>query len=78
MNEIATLEHREDTLHAIVDRCLREIARPPRFAVPDPMSLGPVPEDAQGVAEFLDLERVKPNTLGNTRMLLTMAPGGRP
>ena len=23
-----------------------------------------------GVAEFLDLERVKPNTLGNTRMLL--------
>jgi amino-acid N-acetyltransferase len=22
------------------------------------------------VAEFLDLERVKPNTLGNTRMLL--------
>jgi amino-acid N-acetyltransferase len=25
----------------------------------------------EGVAEFLDLERVKPNTLGNTRMLLT-------
>jgi len=25
----------------------------------------------QGVAEFLDLERVKPNTLGNHRMLLT-------
>ena len=25
-----------------------------------------------GVAEFLDLERVKPNTLGNTRMLLTL------
>jgi amino-acid N-acetyltransferase len=24
-----------------------------------------------GVAEFLDLDRVKPNTLGNTRMLLT-------
>ncbi|BBH66159.1 N-acetylglutamate synthase [Actinoplanes sp. OR16] len=24
----------------------------------------------EGVAEFLDLERVKPNTLGNTRMLL--------
>lgn len=30
----------------------------------------------EGVAEFLDLERVKPNTLGNTRMLLhlTAAP----
>jgi amino-acid N-acetyltransferase len=26
----------------------------------------------QGVAEFLDLERVKPNTLGNTRMLLRL------
>jgi amino-acid N-acetyltransferase len=25
---------------------------------------------AEGVAEFLDLERVKPNTLGNVRMLL--------
>jgi amino-acid N-acetyltransferase len=24
----------------------------------------------EGVAEFLDLESVKPNTLGNTRMLL--------
>lgn len=27
----------------------------------------------EGVAEFLDLERVKPNTLGNTRMLLNLA-----
>lgn len=26
----------------------------------------------EGIAEFLDLERVKPNTLGNTRMLLTL------
>ena len=26
----------------------------------------------EGVAEFLDLERVKPNTLGNTRMVLTL------
>jgi amino-acid N-acetyltransferase len=26
----------------------------------------------EGVAEFLDLERVKPNTLGNTRMLLNL------
>jgi amino-acid N-acetyltransferase len=29
----------------------------------------------EGVAEFLDLERVKPNTLGNTRMLLRMEAG---
>jgi amino-acid N-acetyltransferase len=33
----------------------------------------------EGVAEFLDLEHVKPNTLGNTRMLLhlTRKPGSR-
>jgi amino-acid N-acetyltransferase len=29
----------------------------------------------EGIAEFLDLDRVKPNTLGNTRMLLTLPPG---
>ncbi len=28
----------------------------------------------EGVAEFLDLERVKPNTLGNTRMLALLPP----
>ena len=28
----------------------------------------------EGVAEFLDLSRVKPNTLGNTRMLKQLAP----
>lgn len=28
----------------------------------------------EGVAEFLDLERVKPNTLGNHRMLTTLEP----
>jgi amino-acid N-acetyltransferase len=41
----------------------------------------PVPHDVyeqllqsydEGVAEFLDLERVKPNTLGNARMLLKL------
>jgi amino-acid N-acetyltransferase len=30
----------------------------------------------EGVAEFLDLERVKPNTLGNSRMLLVLDGGG--
>ncbi|RNL82000.1 amino-acid N-acetyltransferase [Halostreptopolyspora alba] len=30
----------------------------------------------EGVAEFLDLERVKPNTLGNTRMLLHLDTEG--
>ncbi len=32
----------------------------------------------EGVAEFLDLDRVKPNTLGNTRMLLHLDPPDRP
>lgn len=53
LNEVASLEHREEALHPLVDRCRREIARPPRFAVPDPASLGPVPDDAVGVAAFL-------------------------
>lgn len=30
----------------------------------------------EGVAEFLDLDRVKPNTLGNTRMLRHLAAAG--
>ncbi|MGZ4651128.1 MAG: amino-acid N-acetyltransferase [Kineosporiaceae bacterium] len=30
----------------------------------------------EGVAEFLDLARVKPNTLGNTRMLRVLGEGG--
>lgn len=29
----------------------------------------------EGVAEFLGLERVKPNTLGNVRMLMHLSPG---
>jgi len=45
----------------------------------------PVPHDVfeqllqsydEGVAEFLDLERVKPNTLGNVRMLLKLDGSG--
>ncbi|MEE2036246.1 amino-acid N-acetyltransferase [Nocardiopsis sp. CT-R113] len=31
----------------------------------------------EGVAEFLDLERVKPNTLGNTRMLVRLDDAAR-
>ena len=50
----------------------------PRVRLP-PIDGAPVPHEVyeellrsfdEGVAEFLDLERVKPNTLGNTRMLL--------
>lgn len=47
-------------------------------AVPPPVYAELLRSYDEGVAEFLDLERVKPNTLGNTRMLLTLdapAPG---
>ncbi|GAA1487038.1 amino-acid N-acetyltransferase [Brachybacterium fresconis] len=30
----------------------------------------------EGIAEFLDLARVKPNTLGNTRMITTLGTAG--
>ena len=30
----------------------------------------------EGIAEFLDLARVKPNTLGNTRMITVLEPKG--
>ncbi len=48
-----------------------------------PIEGAPVDEDVyaellrsydEGVAEFLDLDQVKPNTLGNTRMLLHLPP----
>jgi amino-acid N-acetyltransferase len=29
----------------------------------------------EGIAEFLDLERVRPNTLGNTRMVYEFSSG---
>lgn len=31
----------------------------------------------EGIAEFLDLARVKPNTLGNTRMIKLLEPGAQ-
>ncbi|MGQ0465155.1 MAG: amino-acid N-acetyltransferase [Sporichthyaceae bacterium] len=48
------------------------------FRVIDDVPVGPEVFKAilesydEGVAEFLDLERVKPNTLGNSRMLLEL------
>ncbi|MBE9374284.1 amino-acid N-acetyltransferase [Saccharopolyspora sp. HNM0983] len=50
-----------------------------------PISETPVPPEVhdeirrspdEGVAQFLDLAHVKPNTLGNTRMLLHLRPTG--
>lgn len=53
MNEVAALEHREQALRELADRCVREIAIAPRLAVPDPEALGPVPTDRPGVDAYL-------------------------
>ncbi len=48
---------------------------PVQEAIVDPVVQAQMLASAdEGVAEFLDLERVKPNTLGNTRMLAVLTP----
>ncbi|UZN02770.1 hypothetical protein [Cellulomonas sp. S1-8] len=49
----AALESREPALHALADRCRREIAHAPRFAVPDVSRLGAVPADRDGLDTFV-------------------------
>lgn len=49
----AALEAREPALHELAERCRREIAHPPRFAVPDVSRLGPVPEDRAGLDAYV-------------------------
>lgn len=41
-------------------------------AVPPDVFAELLRSEDEGVAEFLDLERVKPNTLGNTRMIMRL------
>ncbi|ROS77037.1 hypothetical protein [Cellulomonas sp. PhB143] len=47
------LAARAPTLGTLVARVRREIADPPRLAVPDVARLGPVPDDAAGVAAYV-------------------------
>ena len=53
MNELAALEHREQGLRELADRCAHRIALAPRLAVPEPEVLGPVPTDRVGLDAFL-------------------------
>jgi hypothetical protein len=53
MNELAALEHREQGLRELADRCVHRIAIAPRLAVPEPEVLGPVPTDRAGLDAFL-------------------------
>lgn len=47
------LEAREPALHHLAERCRREIAHPPRLAVPDVSRLGPVPEDREALDAYV-------------------------
>ncbi|MBD7918014.1 hypothetical protein H9657_06940 [Cellulomonas sp. Sa3CUA2] len=49
----AALEAREPGLQELADRCRREIAHPPRFAVPDVSRLGAVPQDRDALDAFV-------------------------
>ncbi len=51
---VAALEKREPTLHELADRCRREIARPPKLAVPDVSRLGPVPSTRTELDSYVD------------------------
>ena len=51
---MATLELREPTLHQLADRCRREIAHPPKLAVPDVSRLGEVPDTRTELDAFVD------------------------
>ena len=52
-NEIAALAAREQQARELVARCRAVVADPPRFAVPDVDSLGPVPQDRQALDAYL-------------------------
>jgi hypothetical protein len=52
MNEVAALEHREQGLRELADRCARRITLAPRLAVPEPQVLGPAPSDRTGLDAY--------------------------
>ena len=50
----------------------RQCGKPVERESPEVVASELLQSPDEGVAEFLDLARVKPNTLGNTRMLLEL------
>jgi len=60
-DRLAALQVREDAARALVARCVAGIARAPRFAVPEPDVLGPVPSTRVALDAYLarmsDVER---------------------
>lgn len=53
MNELTALEHRQQSLLDLADRCAHRITLAPRLAVPEPEALGPVPTDRVALDAFL-------------------------
>lgn len=49
----AALEAREPALHTLAERCRREIAHPPRLAVPDVSRLGEAPADRDALDAYV-------------------------
>ena len=55
----ADLESRQAAMHQLVAQCVRKVVPAPRYAVPDPAALGPVPNIRAGLEDYLDkLHRV--------------------
>lgn len=53
------LESRQAALHQLVAQCVRRVVPAPRYAVPDPGALGPVPNTRPELEDYLDrLHRV--------------------
>jgi hypothetical protein len=53
MNELNALEHRQQSLIELADRCAHRVALAPRLAVPEPEALGPVPTERVALDAFL-------------------------
>jgi hypothetical protein len=53
VRRLAALQTREDDVRALVERCVAQIANAPRFAVPEPDVLGPVPEGRAELDAYL-------------------------
>jgi hypothetical protein len=51
--QLEALQAREDAARALVDRCVAQIAKAPRFAVPEPDVLGPVPAERAALDAYL-------------------------
>ncbi|HIT75406.1 MAG TPA: hypothetical protein IAA98_07470 [Candidatus Avipropionibacterium avicola] len=56
---VSDLESRETALHKLAEQCVRTVVPAPRYAVPDVEALGPIPNTAEAIEDYLTkLDRV--------------------